>query len=115
MAQLAIGGVAKMIAEHSVPLFFDETKIALLLNAQHDTLLSDAQVKSLNRGLEDVLGCAITLDIDVGEPPHETPAQRRARLLAERQAQAEDAMAQDATVQSLLADFEGTLEEVRLH
>ena len=115
VSQLTIGGVAKMIAEHSVPLFFDETKIALLLNAQHDTLLSDAQVKSLNRGLEDVLGCAITLDIDVGEPPHETPAQRRARLLAERQAQAEDAMAQDATVQSLLADFEGTLEEVRLH
>ena len=115
VSQLTIGGVAKMIAEHSVPLFFDETKIALLLNAQHDTLLSDAQVKSLNRGLEDVLGCAITLDIDVGEPPHETPAQRRARLLAERQAQAEDAMAQDGTVQSLLADFEGTLEEVRLH
>ena len=45
VSQLTIGGVAKMIAEHSVPLFFDETKIALLLNAQHDTLLSDAQVK----------------------------------------------------------------------
>jgi hypothetical protein len=36
-------------------------------------------------------------------------------LLAERQAEAESAMAQDTTVQSLLADFDGTLEEVRLH
>jgi DNA polymerase-3 subunit gamma/tau len=78
-------------------------------------LLSDAQVQNLNRGLEEVLGRAIALEIDVGEPPQETPAQRRARLLAERQAEAEDAMAQDTTVQSLLADFDGTLEEVRLH
>jgi DNA polymerase-3 subunit gamma/tau len=115
VAQLAVGGVAKMIAEHSVPLIFDETKITLLLSPQHDTLLSDAQVQNLNRGLEEVLGRAIALEIDVGEPPQETPAQRRARLLAERQAQAEDAMAQDTTVQSLLADFDGTLEEVRLH
>ena len=92
-----------MIAEHSVPLIFDETKITLLLSAQHDTLLSDAQVQNLNRGLEEALGCAITLEIDVGEPSQE------------RQAEAERAMAQDTTVQSLLADFDGTLEEVRLH
>ena len=104
-----------MIAEHSVPLFFDETKIALLLNAQHDTLLSDAQVQNLNRGLEEVLGHVITLEIEVGELTQETPAARRSRLLDERQAKAESAMRQDATVQSLLADFDGTLEEVRLH
>ena len=115
VAQLALGGVAKMIAEHSVPLIFDETKITLLLSPQHDTLLSDAQVQNLNRGLEEVLGRAIALEIDVSAPPEETPAQRRGRLLAERQAEAEDAMAQDTTVQSLLADFDGTLEEVRPH
>jgi hypothetical protein len=61
------------------------------------------------------LGGAISLEIGVGEPSQETPAQRRSRLLAERQAEAESAMAQDTTVQSLLADFDGTLEEVRLH
>lgn len=115
VAQLTIGGVAKMIAEHSVPSSFDETKITLMLSAQHDTLLSDAQVQNLNRGLEEVLGHAITLEIEVGELSQETPAARRSRLLAERQAEAESAMRQDATVQSLLADFDGTLEEVRLH
>lgn len=115
VAELTMGGVAKMIAEHSVPLIFDETKITLLLSAEHDTLLSDAQVQNLNRGLEQVLGGAISLEIGVGEPSQETPAQRRSRLLAERQAEAESAMAQDTTVQSLLADFDGTLEEVRLH
>ena len=40
-----MGGVAKMIAEHSVPLTLDESKITLLLSAQHDTLLSDVQVQ----------------------------------------------------------------------
>ena len=37
------------------------------------------------------------------------------RLRAERQAEAEAAMREDATVQSLLADFDGKLEEVHLH
>ena len=75
VAQLTIGGVAKMIAEHSVPSSFDETKITLMLSAQHDTLLSDAQVQNLNRGLEEVLGHAITLEIEVGEPHKRLPQQ----------------------------------------
>ena len=51
----------------------------------------------------------------MGEPTSETPAQRKMRLRAERQAEAETAMREDATVQSLLADFDGKLEEVHLH
>ena len=50
-----------------------------------------------------------------GEPGTETPAQRKVRLQAERQAEAEAAMREDETVQSVLADFDGKLEEVHLH
>ncbi|NCF45052.1 MAG: DNA polymerase III subunit gamma/tau [Proteobacteria bacterium] len=115
VAELTIGGVAKMIAEHSVPLVFDETQIELQLSADHDTLLSDAQVQNLQRALQSILGETLEIAVKVGEPVEETPAQRRARLLAQRQAEAEAAMREDATVQALLADFDGKLEEVRLH
>ena len=115
VAELNMGGVAKMIAEHSVPEFLDQTSVHLVLSAEHDTLLSDAQVINLSRGLEDCLGHPVQVEIRVGVLGSETPAQRRGRLLAERQTAAEESMRQDATVQSLLAEFDGKLEEVRLH
>ena len=113
--QLSLGGVAKMIAEHSIPSSFSESAITLLLSREHDTLLNDAQVQNLQRGLSELAGKNISVRVEVGEPTSETPAQRKMRLRAERQAEAETAMREDATVQSLLADFDGKLEEVHLH
>lgn len=113
--QLSLGGVAKMIAEHSVPISLGESEIRLLLSREHDTLLNDAQVKNLQRGLSDLLSSDLSVRVEVGEPGIETPAQRKVRLRAERQAEAEAAMREDETVQSLLADFDGKLEEVHLH
>ena len=113
--QLSLGGVAKMIAEHSVPISLGESEITLLLNREHDTLLNDAQVKNLQRGLSDLVSSDLSLRVEVGELGAETPAQRKVRLRAERQAEAEAAMREDETVQSLLADFDGKLEEVHLH
>ena len=104
-----------MIAEHSVPISLGESEITLLLSREHDTLLNDAQVKNLQRGLSDLLSSDLSVRVEVGEPGTETPAQRKVRLRAERQAEAEAAMREDATVQSLLADFDGKLEEVHLH
>ena len=113
--QLSLGGVAKMIAEHSVPISLGESEITLLLSREHDTLLNDAQVKNLQRGLSDLLSSDLSVRVEVGEPGTETPARRKVRLRAERQAEAEAAMREDETVQSLLADFDGKLEEVHLH
>lgn len=113
--ELSLGGVAKMIAEHSMPVSFSDSAIMLVLSREHDTLLNDAQVQNLQRGLSEVAGKNVSVSVEVGEPAAETPAQRKVRLRAERQAEAEVAMREDATVQSLLADFDGKLEEVHLH
>jgi DNA polymerase-3 subunit gamma/tau len=115
VAQLSIGGVAKMIAEHSVPEVLEASSIHLVLSAEHDTLLSEAQRANLARALEQSLGREVALEIRVGMTPFETPAQRRGRLQAERQAAAEIAMQEDENVRALLAEFDGQLEEVRLH
>ena len=113
--ELSLGGVAKMIAEHSMPVSFSDSAIMLVLSREHDTLLNDAQVQNLQRGLSEVAGKNVSVSVEVGEPNAETPAQRKVRQRAERQAEAEAAMREDATVQSLLADFDGKLEEVHLH
>ena len=101
--QLSLGGVAKMIAEHSIPISLGESEIILLLSREHDALLNDAQVKNLQRSLSDLLSSAVSVRVVAGEPGTETPAQRKVRLQAERQAEAEAAMREDETVQSLLA------------
>ena len=113
--QLSLGGVAKMIAEHSIPTSLGESEVILLLSREHDMLLNDAQVKNLQRGLSELLSSDLNVSVVAGEPGTETPAQRKVRLRAERQAEAEAAMREDETVRSVIADFDGKLEEVQLH
>ncbi len=110
---LAIGGVARMIAEHSVPLSFALPNVALLLNSQHDMLMSDAQVLNLERGLTEVCGQTVNLTVQVGNVREETPFVYRARLARERQISAEQSLQEDETVKNLLADFGGSIDEVK--
>ena len=111
--RLTIGGVARMIAEHSVPLSFALPNVALLLSAQHDMLLSDAQVVNLARGLSEVCDQTVNLTVEVGNVREETPSVYRARLAHERQISAEQSLQQDETVKGLLADFGGSIDEVK--
>ena len=110
---LTIGGVARMIAEHSVPLSFALPNVALLLNSEHDMLLSDAQVINLGRGLSELCDQTVNLTVDVGKVREETPSVYRARLARERQSSAEQSLQEDETVQSLLAAFGGSIDEVK--
>jgi hypothetical protein len=102
-----------MIAEHSVPLSFALPNIALLLSSQHDMLLSDAQVINLARGLNEVCDQTVNLTVEVGNVKEETPSVYRARLAHERQISAEQSLQADETVKSLLADFGGSIDEVK--
>ena len=111
--RLTLGGVARMIAEHSVPLSFALPNVALLLSKQHDTLLSDAQVINLGRGLSEACDQAVNLTVEIGDVREETPAVYRARLAHERQISAEQALKADETVKSLLADFGGSIDEIK--
>ncbi len=111
--RLTIGGVARMIAEHSVPLSFALPNVALLLSAQHDMLLSDAQVVNLARGLSEVCDQTVNLTVEVGNVREETPSVYRARLAHERQISAEQSLQEDETVKGLLADFGGSIDEVK--
>lgn len=113
VARLDLSGVAKMIAEHSVPGKVATGVFTLLLDQAHDTLLSDAQVVAIERAINSTLDSPIVLEIKPQILSVETPAGRRDRLQTERQAAAERTMESDATVQSLMAEFDGKLDAVR--
>ena len=111
--QLSITGVAKMIAEHSVLRVMQLPDVELVLSDKHDTLLNDAQRHGLSRALQELLGEAVDLTVSIAPIASETPSERKDRLAQERQADAEVAMQEDATVQNLLSEFGGKIEAVR--
>ncbi len=113
VAQLDLGGVARMIAEHSVLVARDANTFSLILDRAHDTLLSDNLVEVIRRALSDVVGEKVGLSIIAGKVEEETPAQVRERLAAERQRDAEIVLQKDATVQSLLEEFGGRIDGVQ--
>ncbi len=113
VSKLEVGGVTRMIAEHAVLEELALPTVRLLLDADHDTLLNEAQLKNLGRALEAVLGDRVQLTIDTGPLPSESPAGRRQREAAERQAAAEATIEADSTVQSLVNDFGGRVEQIR--
>ncbi len=111
--QLSVGGVTRMIAEHSNLLKMELPEVVLRLDEGHDTLLSDAQQQHLSRALEQVLGQQVELAVEIGRVTEETPAQRRGRLARERQAEAEAHIQRDKNVANLLSKFDGRVEEIR--
>ena len=113
VAKLNVGGVTRMIAEHSVLLSLALPKVELLLHQGHDTLLNPAQSTNLERALEEAFGESVDLVVTTGMTSTETPAERRDREQRERQAHAEQAIEQDDNVRNLLAEFGGRVDQIR--
>ena len=112
VASLELSGVARMIAEHTVVRSDEGSTVDLVLDDAHDMLLNDAQSSAIERALTERLAKAVKVRIATGAVHAETPAQRWARLQAERQQEAEQTLANDQTVQTLLSEFGGKLEGV---
>ncbi len=113
VAKLDVGGVTRMIAEHSVLQKIQLPNIELLLDSGHDTLLNAAQVDHLSRALSEALGQPVELQVNTGAVESETPAQRRERQQQERQARAEQTISEDANVRGLVAQFGGRVDQIR--
>jgi DNA polymerase-3 subunit gamma/tau len=113
LESLNLAGVSKMIAEHSIARELSADRVHLLLDPAHDTLLGEAQIQMIQRALDDHFGQPVGFVIETGEIDVETPADRRARLAAARQADAERMLEGSDQVQSLLSEFGGRLDEVQ--
>jgi DNA polymerase III subunit gamma/tau len=110
-ARLELGGVARMIADHADLVDTRDGIFRLLLDPAHDTLLSDAPVAAIQRAVR-AAGLDVRVTVDVGPVAGETPAQRLQRLRRQRQQAAEETLATDVHVQTLLSEFGGRIDGV---
>ena len=111
--RLGLTGVERMIAERSLLVERGGGSCRLVLDRKHESLLNGGDSGVLERALADLFGEPVRLVIDVGDPEHETPADRKERLERERVAAARRQLEENATVQSLIDTFDGRLEHVR--
>lgn len=113
-AALPARGVTRMILDHANLLERAPGRWILLLPDSHRSLLNDAQHAEIATLASNFEQNGTAVEFRIGEPTEETPAAARARRNAETRAQAQAALMADATVQSLIAEFDGRLESASL-
>ena len=107
---LELGGVARMIVENAYPIERLGDQWVLCLDDAHDTLLNDAQTRTVERALSGYMGRPQRVTIISGQTPEETPAVRLQREKREQHEQAVAALREDETVRSLVSEFGAELK-----
>ena len=115
VAALGAEGVTLMILEHANLTTQDAEHWTIRLPEDHFALLNDTQRDEIKALVERHAGLPIDVRFEVGELAAETPADRKARVKVESEAEARAALLEDANVQALLSEFDGRLESPRLH
>jgi len=115
VAALELDGPTRMLANNCVLRAREPGRIRLLLDPRQVGARTRSREDKLAQALARLLSEPLQLDIEVGEPPAETPAQSDARRAQEALAAARAALLADPTVQTLQDRFGATLnpESVR--
>jgi DNA polymerase-3 subunit gamma/tau len=98
---LRLGGVTAQLAHNCAFEAWDGHRLRLRLDPRRAQLRVGSAEGRLRKALERHLGCPVSLDIVCGEAEGETPAQRRARVEAGRQSEAEAQIERDPVVEAL--------------
>jgi len=103
---LAIGGIARQLANNCIYDNWDGRVLKLRLDPSHKHMQVGTSEQRLCKALELVLGRPIKLDIRAEDVSNAaTPAQLQAKTRDERQQEAEKAMAGDALVKGMQKQF----------
>jgi DNA polymerase-3 subunit gamma/tau len=108
--QLGFGGVVGNIASHCVLQRIDGDRLFLLLDEANATLFNEAYTARIEAHLSVTLKAPLTVNITVGPMAEETPSTRKQRLITERRQQAVISLQNDPNVQTLINEFDATLE-----
>ncbi|MEY6432227.1 DNA polymerase III subunit gamma/tau [Thioalkalicoccus limnaeus] len=105
IGELGLGGLASELASHCELLAWDGQVLRLTLDAACQHVRVPSAEERLRLALQQALGPDLRLEIRVGGPDRETPAQRRSRLAGERQAEAERTLRQDPVAERIRTQF----------
>jgi DNA polymerase-3 subunit gamma/tau len=101
VGRLDLGGFAKELANHCAFVEWDGKRLRLALDPALSNLRVAGAEQRLGAALAAAMGREVALEIETGHPPAETPARRRARDDAARQAEAETLLRDDALAREL--------------
>ncbi|MBK1645262.1 DNA polymerase III subunit gamma/tau [Thiocapsa imhoffii] len=104
--RLRLGGIASQIAHHCDLRSWQDGRLVLALDPAAEHLRSASSEARLQAALEDTLGTAVKLEIQIERPRRETLAQRREREAAERQDAAVAALETDPVARQVRETFD---------
>ncbi len=105
VAQLQLAGLMRELVSHTTLDSCSADTFSLTLDQSMGHLLNKDREAALRKALEEHLGHAVTLRVQVGVPASETPAQARSRACDERQQAATRAIEGDPNVRALEETF----------
>ncbi|MEA3276398.1 MAG: DNA polymerase III subunit gamma/tau [Pseudomonadota bacterium] len=103
---LRLGGVASELASNCELAGWDGRRLVLTLDPECRHMQVASAKERLHSALSDALGRELRLEVRIARPERETPAQRRARLDGERQAEAQALMEKDPLALALQDQFD---------
>jgi DNA polymerase-3 subunit gamma/tau len=102
---LGLSGMTGSIGANCTLVAVEGDRWSLRLDPGHSALFNPTQQRRLNDALNQHLGRAIDLQIELRTPEQETPAQAAARRRANRQREAETSIQSDPLVQQMIQQF----------
>jgi DNA polymerase-3 subunit gamma/tau len=106
VAQLKLGGMAKMLAQHSELASYSSGGLELRIPEPHKHLLEKSYQEKLKLALNDYFGKHIPVTFTLGSGSGNTPAERDHREKQERQMRAIQAIEKDPFVRELVENFD---------
>jgi DNA polymerase III subunit gamma/tau len=110
VAELRLGGMAKMLADHCELVSQEGDAVTLRVGETHKHLLDHAYQGKLVSALHDKYGAALKVTFEIGAAAEQTPQQVRTRIKEARQAEAVAAIESDPFVRELVDQFGGQID-----
>ena len=110
VAELRLGGMAKMLADHSELIAQAGDAVTLRVGEAHKHLLDLAYQDKLIAALRDKHGASLNVTFEIGAAAEKTPQQVRTRIKDARQAEAVAAIESDPFVRELVDQFGGQID-----
>jgi DNA polymerase-3 subunit gamma/tau len=108
-AQLDLDGVARELAANCILESCENGRAVLALDSKHSHLCTSGAQGRLEQALGLYFSASVRSEVRASSTDAETPADRAGRQRAERQRQAEQAIAEDPNVQTMMQTFGATI------
>jgi len=106
LSKLKLGGMARMLAQHSELVGYDADRMELRVPEAHRHLLEKPYRDKLQSAVEEHFGRRVRLEFTLGEATGNTPAERADQVRQERQRGAIAAIDRDPFVRELVENFD---------